>query len=140
MASKNLLFEPHAIQHPIMRFPFRDMKHLHMNQNKQHLIVVCSTVVEMKAHNIIEPYVFREINNPNSKGNFFLQTYILSFVIMHASFYNITLACYCAFVFLFSFVCVCVFFCLSATNMFFLFASVFVFILPEKTDFFLFVL
>ncbi len=47
VASRNLVFEPHATQHPIMRFPFRGMKSLHMDKNKQHLIVVSKQVKQV---------------------------------------------------------------------------------------------
>ena len=68
VASKNLIFEPHSIQHPIMRLPYREMKALHMDKSKEHLIVISGQVVEMKSHNIVGAYNFIDIKNPSING------------------------------------------------------------------------
>ena len=68
VASKNLLFEPHSISNPIMRFPYREMISLNMDKSKQHLIIIASQIIRLKEHNIIGPYNFKEINEPNKNG------------------------------------------------------------------------
>lgn len=73
VASKNLIFEPDSWQYPIFRFPYRDMCGLNMNQNKEHLIIMCSQVVQMKKHNVIDCYDFISFESPKTDGVFIVE-------------------------------------------------------------------
>lgn len=43
------------------------MLSLKMDKSKQHLIVVISQIVKLKAHNVVSPYLFEDCNNNNNK-------------------------------------------------------------------------
>ena len=75
VASKNLIFEPHSLSYPIIRFPFAAMESLHMDKSKQHLILWTSQIVKMKAHNVIGPYVFEDIADPKKTPYIFEPSY-----------------------------------------------------------------
>ena len=61
VASKNLIFEAYSISYPIIRFPYSSMKSLKMDKSKQHLIVITSQIVKLKAHNVVSPYIFENV-------------------------------------------------------------------------------
>ncbi|ETO20545.1 hypothetical protein RFI_16671 [Reticulomyxa filosa] len=60
------------MSYPIMRFPFRDILSLQQKSDSkaERLVIVCKQVVELKSHNIIAPYKFKEIEHPERGGVF----------------------------------------------------------------------
>ena len=63
------------------------------DKSKQHLIVTISQIVKMKKHNVIQPYIFSDIEHPQSNGVFVFEpsySRLDDFVGLVAKIYQIT--------------------------------------------------
>ncbi|ETO29064.1 hypothetical protein RFI_08061 [Reticulomyxa filosa] len=54
-----------------MRFPFRDIELL--ESKAEQLVIVTRHYVELKSHNIISPYKFKDIEDPQRQGVFIFE-------------------------------------------------------------------
>eukprot|EP00485_Elphidium_margaritaceum_P008664 CAMPEP_0202708072 /NCGR_PEP_ID=MMETSP1385-20130828/20329_1 /ASSEMBLY_ACC=CAM_ASM_000861 /TAXON_ID=933848 /ORGANISM="Elphidium margaritaceum" /LENGTH=495 /DNA_ID=CAMNT_0049366957 /DNA_START=32 /DNA_END=1515 /DNA_ORIENTATION=+ len=72
VCSHNLIFEPNSMAHPIIRFPYKSMLSLVMDQSKQHLIAITEQCVQMKKFGVLGPYHFIDIEPPQEQNGKFV--------------------------------------------------------------------